>query len=117
MNTSFGSLPPSGFGDLALRGDRAEGALGSYGAEGALGSYGADGALGSYGADGALGGPGADGALGRYGADGPLGLDAWRSTGDAAALHAQPSASARSLDDIERDFLAALCETRETRPA
>ena len=24
---------------------------------------------------------------------------------------------ARSLDDIERDFLAALCETRETRPA
>lgn len=90
MNTSFGSLPPSGFGDLALRGNRV---------------------------DDPLGGSGADGALGRYGADGPLGLDAWRSSDDTGALHAQPSASARSLDDIERDFLAALCETRENRPA
>jgi hypothetical protein len=90
MNTSFGSLPRSGFGDLALHGDRTEGVLGS---------------------------DSADGALGRYGAEGPLGLDAWRSTDDAGALHAQPSASARSLDDIERDFLAALCETRENRPA
>ena len=94
MNTSFGSLPPSGFGDLALRGDMA------------LRGDRADGVLSDR-ASGALGGL----------ADGALGLDAWQATDDAGALHAQPSASARSLDDIERDFLAALCETRENRPA
>lgn len=71
MNTSFGSLSPSSFGDLALRG----------------------------------------------GGDTSLSLDQWQSAEEAGTLHAQPGASARSLDDIERDFLAALCETRETRPA
>lgn len=75
MNTSFGSLPSTGFGDLALRGDPVDRG------------------------------------------DASLSLDAWQAADDAGALHAQPSASARSLDDIERDFLAALCETRETRPA
>jgi hypothetical protein len=70
MNTSFGSLSPSSFGDLALRG----------------------------------------------GGHTSLSLDQWQSAEEAGTLHAQPGASARSLDDIERDFLAALCETRETRP-
>jgi hypothetical protein len=72
MNTSFGSLSPSSFGELALRGG---------------------------------------------GGDTSLSLDQWQSAEEAGTLHAQPGASARSLEDIERDFLAALCETRETRPA
>ena len=67
MNTSFGSLSPSSFGDLALRGDRGEASLS---------------------------------------------LDQWTAADAAGTLHAQPGASARSLDDIERAFLAALCETR-----
>jgi hypothetical protein len=29
----------------------------------------------------------------------------------AAQLHASPTACVRALDDIERDFLAALCES------
>jgi len=75
MNTSFSSLPSTGFGDLALHGG------------------------------------------GGIRGDASLSLDAWQRADDAGALHSQPSASARSLDDIERDFLAALCETRENRPA
>lgn len=59
----------------------------------------------------------ADAALRGDRGDACASLDEWHGASDAGTLHAQPSAAARSLDDIERDFLAALCETRETRPA
>lgn len=59
----------------------------------------------------------ADAALRGDRGDAAASLDDWQSASEAGALHARPSAAARSLDDIERDFLAALCETCETRRA